>query len=429
MINYRLDYNSKIYPNIDLKNRNKVSNPAANSVTNKKAKILSKKTDSMLPLIAGGAVAAGLLLVGLAARKKISHASIKNVIQKPDNIEENLWKNLNFKKADTMEDAASYARDVLGIKFFQLENNLEAANWINEGLTNLQNIYKGKFKMPDAVAFLTSKHMQSSPMAIIRMPYSKLMHLVINKDFLKSTESLEHINTLLKGLEEKGALAFSDGKYKFSIISRDRYIQLFEDLAELKKRTRNFNPFEIHYMARGLDSYTNMCCYQNAYKDAFENLFKDADKIKKIKDKIPNFPSAEKIREMSVDEMADLIYDIYKKAGISLDCQYGVHSFNKFDLLYHEGGHLLHEKQIPGLFYKYHNSANVGCIPPNASKELLDFFNNAQKQQIADRISDYAKHSPVEFVAEVHIGLCNGYKFSDDVIELYKSYGGPIPPV
>ena len=429
MLDYSLGYKSKISQNIALKDRNKVSKPDTAPVTNKKAKTLSKKTDSMLPLIASGAVAAGLLLVGLAARKKISPASIKNVIQKSNNIEENLWKNLNFKKADTMEDAAKYAKDTLGIKSFNLENDLDTANWVNEGLTNLQNIYKGKFRMPDSVELLTSKQMKDAPMSILQLSDSELMHLGINKDFLKSSESLEHINILLKGLEENGVLAFVNGKYKFSLIGRDRYKPIFENLAELKKGTKNFSPFEINYMAKGLDDYTNMCYYQNVYKDAFENLFKDADKMKKIKDIIPDFPSAEKIRKMSNEQMKNLTSDIYKKAGICLNCQYGVHSFNKFDLLYHEGGHLQHEKQISDLFFKYHNPAKKCNVPENATKELLDFLNDAKKQEIANTISSYAKHSPLEFVAETHIGLCNGYKFSDDVMELYKSYGGPIPPV
>ena len=425
MIDYRLEHISKIHPNINLKNNNKVSAP----VSNKKAKSLSKKTDSMLPLVASGAIAAGLLFVGLAAKKKISSTTLKNVIQKPNNLEENLWKNLDFKKADTIEDAASYAKDVLGIKYFNLENDLQTANWVNEGLTNLQNIYKGKFKMPDAVSFLTSKRLQDSPMAIMTLLNSGLRSLVINKDFLKSTESLEHIKTLLKGLEEKGALVFSNGKYRFSLIGRERYKPLFENLAELKQETKSFSPLEINYMANGLDDYANMCYYKNVYKDAFENLFKDADKMKKIKDKIPNFPNTEKIREMSIEQMEDLAENIYNKAGVSLDCQYGVHAFNKFDKLYHEGGHLMHEKLIPSAYFKYHNPVVKGSVPKNASKELLDFLNDTNKQEIAGRISSYAKHSPLEFVAETHIGLCNGYKFSDDIMELYKSYGGPIPPV
>ena len=52
-----------------------------------------------------------------------------------------------------------------------------------------------------------------------------------------------------------------------------------------------------------------------------------------------------------------------------------------------------------------------------------------ENKKLRGGISSYAKHSPLEFVAETHIGLCNGYKFSDDIMELYKSYGGPIPPV
>lgn len=87
----------------------------------------------------------------------------------------------------------------------------------------------------------------------------------------------------------------------------------------------------------------------------------------------------------------------------------------------------MHETLIPDMFFKYHNSAVKNSVPKNATKELLDFLNDPNKQEIAGKISSYAKHSPLEFVAETHIGLCNGYKFSDDIMNLYKSYNGPMP--
>lgn len=418
-----LDCNTKIHSNFSSKHKNQVTSPISNN-TNKK---LSKNTDSMLPLVASGAIAAGLLLVGLAAKKKISASSIKNVIKNSSKAEENMWKNLKFQKAETLEDAISYAENVLGIKRYNLENDIQTANWVNEGLTSLQNIYKGKFKMPDRVAFLSSNELGDTPMAIRKLNNSSLRDLVINKDFLKSNESLEHINTLLKGLEENGAIVMNNGKYKFSLIGRERYKPLFENIAELKQGTKKFGPLEINYMARGLDDYVNMCYYPNVYKDAFKNLFKDSAKMKIIKNKISDFPNLENIRKMSIDEMSDLVESIHQKTGISLDCQYGVHSFNKFDLLYHEGAHLMHETLIPDMFFKYHNSAVKNSVPKNATKELLDFLNDPNKQEIAGKISSYAKHSPLEFVAETHIGLCNGYKFSDDIMNLYKSYNGPMP--
>lgn len=419
------------------------------------------KTSSMLPLISAGAIAAGLLLVGLATKKKVSAQTIKNITKTVGENEvktasktvtetigkatpktvtatgvavektvANTWKNIKFTKASTMEEAQAYARDVLGIKSFKLENDLVTANWFNEGMTNLQNIYKGKFKMPDGVRFLSGAQMgEHSAMAIMRPNNSNIAEFVINKDFLKSSDALEYIKDITTSLEKKEALAFKDGKYLFSQVSRERFAPLFEDLAALRNGTKTFGPIEINSLARGLQGYVHTCYYKNVNIEALENLFKDSEKLAVVKSKIPNFPSLAEIRKMSNEQWANLIDDVYKKTGISSEVSYGVHHFNKFDLMYHEGGHLMHEQLIPNKYFTYHNRAPKGEVAKDATKELLDFLNDPKKQEIAQRVSSYAKHSPLEFVAETHIGLCNGYKFPKEVMDMYKFYNGPIPGI
>ena len=420
-----------------------------------------RKTSSMLPLISAGAIAAGLLLVGLATKKKVSAQTIKNITKTVGEKEvktasktvtetigkatpktvtatgvaaektvANTWKNIKFTKASTMEEAQAYARDVLGIKSFNLENDLVTANWFNEGMTNLQNIYKGKFKMPDGVSFITEAEVGNSfSMAIRRPANSNISEFVINKDFFKSNSSIEHIKDITTWLEKKETLAFKDGKYLFSQVNRERFAPLFEDIAALRNGTKTLGPIEINSLARGLDDYVYNCYYKNINIEALENLFKDSEKLAVVKSKIPNFPSLAEIRKMSNEQWIDLVDDVYKKTGISPDVAYGVHHFNKFDLMYHEGGHLMHEQLIPNKYFTYHNSAPKGEVAKDATKELLDFLNDPKKQEIAQRVSSYAKHSPLEFVAETHIGLCNGYKFPKEVMDLYKFYDGPIPGI
>ena len=46
------------------------------------------------------------------------------------------------KKAETIEEARAFAQEKLGIKKFKI-NDLEYANWVNEGLTNISNRFKG----------------------------------------------------------------------------------------------------------------------------------------------------------------------------------------------------------------------------------------------------------------------------------------------
>ena len=55
---------------------------------------------------------------------------------------------------------------------------------------------------------------------------------------------------------------------------------------------------------------------------------------------------------------------------------------------------------------------------------LKDFFSDAEQKAIG-KVSNYAKTGIGEFVAETYAGLVEGKKFSDDVIALYKKYGGP----
>ena len=56
---------------------------------------------------------------------------------------------------------------------------------------------------------------------------------------------------------------------------------------------------------------------------------------------------------------------------------------------------------------------------------INEFLNDKTIQKTAGRVSDYAKESPLEFVADTFAGILDGKKYSDDVMALYKKYGGP----
>jgi hypothetical protein len=88
--------------------------------------------------------------------------------------------------------------------------------------------------------------------------------------------------------------------------------------------------------------------------------------------------------------------------------------FQTDDLLSHEYGHTLHQKQIG---YK------------EASSLIKEKFGRGgegmKNSQIAGRVSDYATTNPMEFVAETFAGHINGKKYDAEVMELYKKYKGP----
>ena len=64
--------------------------------------------------------------------------------------------NIKFYKANTIEEAKNYAKNTLGIKKFLIDD-LEYANWINEGLTNISNKFKGEVYLPSKISFTNKK--------------------------------------------------------------------------------------------------------------------------------------------------------------------------------------------------------------------------------------------------------------------------------
>ena len=63
-----------------------------------------------------------------------------------------------------------------------------------------------------------------------------------------------------------------------------------------------------------------------------------------------------------------------------------------------------------------------GLPVPKITQEFVD---NTVTQKTVKEVSEYASKSPLEFVAEVFAGHNEGLTFSDDVMALYKKYGGP----
>lgn len=100
---------------------------------------------------------------------------------------------------------------------------------------------------------------------------------------------------------------------------------------------------------------------------------------------------------------------------------------SKFSSLYHEVGHFEHQLVVGENRYlqmgKPHECIkNIGRV----SETTTDFLNNSQIQKTAASVSEYAKESPLEFVAETYSKLIHGEKLTDEVMALYQKYGGPV---
>lgn len=83
----------------------------------------------------------------------------------------------------------------------------------------------------------------------------------------------------------------------------------------------------------------------------------------------------------------------------------------------HEFGHALHFTWAPS---KYHGLWGTSFTGKTASGK--------QSSQVANsEVSQYGG-KPREFVAEVFLGLVYGKEYSDDVMQMYRAFGGPLPP-
>ena len=92
-------------------------------------------------------------------------------------------------------------------------------------------------------------------------------------------------------------------------------------------------------------------------------------------------------------------------------------------LIYHELGHCNHA----AICKDYHKMGKLKELGFVVDKSITkEFLNTKSIQETASKVSDYAKESPAEFIAETFAGLIEGKTYSNDVMALYKKYGGPI---
>ncbi len=202
---------------------------------------------------------------------------------------------IDFTPAKSMEEAVEFAKKNFGIKIFDFKDDLGMANWVNEALTNLNNLFKGKAQIPSIFRWATS--------------------------------------------------------------------------AEIEKKTKNWG--------KGVIAWTD------SFTKAVNSIIFN-----------PN--------------------NIGSKIGFIKGAGKSTH-----DILNHELGHYLHSMNI---------SEFDNLLGRLSSRKTKLFKNNKEQQDVASKISNYAKTNPREFVAECFSYMCAGNKLPDDVLKLYKYFKGPEIP-
>ncbi len=89
------------------------------------------------------AVGAGAVATAVAIAVAVRYGRMTEITKLAEKIE--------FTEAKNMDEAIKFAKENFKITHFDTGNDLELANWVNEGLARMNNLYKGKGHMPTQV--------------------------------------------------------------------------------------------------------------------------------------------------------------------------------------------------------------------------------------------------------------------------------------
>lgn len=365
----------------------KVDEVALNNKSQKKSKKLSTKQKL---LIATGAATATLATVAsvLLFRKtgKLKPAKFKEFIE--------------FVPSQTMDEAKEFALKNFNIRTYELDDNLEVANWVNEALVNLNNVFKGKAHMPKSVKMCD---IPNETVAQVNL----LDELELSRNIFGNKDAL--IESVKKTIEK-----FYDIKTGKVIAPQGTNVnKLLESIEQYHKILKKDNATVIDWKNTLENIYDSFV--QATHPAYILSLIADnQDYMKILKDENFTFDLAQIYKKSSNEKfqiLNEALNIIRNKTGKKVYVNYPGRTNSLFTTIYHEMGHIQHHKNMNyySLLFK--------DLDPNFAKD----FN---KQKIAQKVSWYAQTSPDEFVAEVFAHLCEGIKMPDDVMKLYNQLNG-----
>ena len=275
-----------------------------------------------------------------------------------------LAEHIEFKPAKTAEEAKKFAQEKLGVHYQDIDD-VNVVNYINEWLTTTYNKAKGKISTETYPKIIANSHNVDGYCSTFYMSDE-----VVRKAGIKGHELGVNIDAF-----------------------------------------KHFDKF--------LDEV-----FETSHKNISADIFgpkKDFPFVKDFISRVKKFDN----KKATFDEKIKLYQDIYRiREGRIVGEQFIPANISKHRDLWHELGHLRH--RICSSNYGQMKSAEEFIeqkIP--VSQITKEFLENKATQETANKVSWYACESPLEFVAEVFAGHNEGLKFSDDVMALYKKYGGP----
>lgn len=372
----------------------------------------------------GIGIAAALTATALLLRGKVGAAQ-EEVVK--------LAEHIDFTPAKTTKEAIEFAKTKLGVKNYDDSMPLDVMNWVNEGLTNINNVRKGKAKLFDTIGYI-ARDEESLACMVGDITDPKLGAILnVNK---KTFENLgEYLKTYIQhDLDNNILYKNKDGKldlypfYHCGEVSDNL-------LKNLNKFNENPESFSLMDKVKLYEDYVSMSNSVNAFYDAPYSKLQQLLKHERIQETLlahSKLPDLKQLEKLSTEQQTSVLVDVVNTCFYSGDAIcLSYPSGDIFKTIYHETGHLEHLIKIgEDKFESMGKSEECIKLFGKVSDITNDFINSKEKQQIANRVSDYAPESPLEFVAEVYRKLINkalggNEKIPDDVMKLYNEYGGP----
>lgn len=326
------------------------------------------------------------------------------------------YKKLEFSPAKSLKEAHKYSKK-LGVARFELGENdqLEVINYLNEGFARFKNQHYGLAEVPLYVAYAENKP------ETLMWTRKKIGSFGINESnfgFNKINGSIQaKIDDIIDAFCER-----TENGVEIPGFYADK-----KDIDYIKKLVDDFcaNPNNLNY-GQKMELYTILDEMEDVVSEFVYETQNFAKRLFAQDDKFKSLDSAQKQelldKILSSQTKTDAIANL-SNALSKADETFGIKATNKkFSTLFHEMGHLqdYFEDRAPasGKF------SETWEYP----KELADWLDDEEKQNIAFSVSNYAITGPGEFIAETYAKLLSGESVPKKALELYKQMRGPRIP-
>ena len=377
----------------------------------------SKKSKTKKILTFGG-IAAGIAVIGtvttLLIKGKI--ATAKRVFAE----------HIDFAPAKTMEEAKEFAKTHFGIKHFNLNDDIEMANWVNEGLVRINNFYKGKAPIPRKVKpypkRLHDKTLKNGGNPILADMDPRDGTLRINLNYFNNAgKNIQKYVDLLGFKVKKRPDGLFDTQFNIlPFLNIEKQQSLIPLLVKIEEGTAT----KMDLVTAEITLY-DMCHYAGLLDKSPELIYESILKSSKLQFLAKNNPkikliSFDDFNKLPQEEKLDYFYELNnlfmeghennELIQLFSDIKIADRPANVFQTMFHEDTHWFHRIKLG--FKKF-----VSLRRKKFTKK---------EELIATTVSAYAPKNPLEFVAEVNSMILSGYKPSEEVMKLYKKFGGPL---